>query len=118
MPTDARFGVANVRAAVKRRVVETSLRETASEVGMSFSGLRSFLDGRTPQPRTRKKLVAWYVQSRERTASRALRHDVNAAIELLAGVVNSTRDPGAQRVRLKDIVSRLHAAAGVPPERT
>jgi len=30
---------------------ETSLREVADEVGMSWSGLRSFIDGGSPQRR-------------------------------------------------------------------
>lgn len=58
--TGLRPAIAGLRDAIRRRVEETSLRAVADEVGMSFSGLRSFLEGRSPQRRTREMLMRWY----------------------------------------------------------
>jgi hypothetical protein len=41
----------------------SSLRAAALEIGVSFSGLRSFLLGGTPYVRTQRLLTAWYVRT-------------------------------------------------------
>ena len=38
------------------------LRTVAAEIGMSFSGLRTFLKGKGSLQPNQKKLVAWYVR--------------------------------------------------------
>jgi transcriptional regulator with XRE-family HTH domain len=49
-----------LRDAVRLRVEGSTLRAVAAEVGLSFSGLRSFLAGTKPHPRTLEKLQAWF----------------------------------------------------------
>jgi hypothetical protein len=49
-----------LRDAVRLRVEGSTLRAVAAEVGLSFSGLRSFLAGTKPHPRTLEKLHAWF----------------------------------------------------------
>ena len=58
--TEARLTMAVVRAAVAKAVVETSLRELADQVDMSWNGLNAFIKGGSPQKSTRLKLVRWY----------------------------------------------------------
>lgn len=49
-----------LREAALRRVEETSLREAAAEMGLSWSGLRTFLKGTDPYSPTVQKLREWY----------------------------------------------------------
>jgi hypothetical protein len=49
-----------LREAALRRVEETSLREAAAEIGLSWSGLRTFLRGTDPYSPTIQKLREWY----------------------------------------------------------
>jgi hypothetical protein len=46
-----------LRAMAQRFASATSVRHVAGLVGMSPEGLRSFLEGSTPAPRTRRRLV-------------------------------------------------------------
>jgi hypothetical protein len=106
--TSSRFGIASVREAVRKRVAETSLRDTADEIGMSFSGLRSFVRGATPHAATRAKLVSWY--SGGRSSGAAGKADVAAAISLLAGYVSSAATASVKRRRLEEIVRQIGAS--------
>jgi hypothetical protein len=102
--TAQRFGLETVREALRRRVEETTLRDVADEIPMSFSGLRSFLKGGTPQPATRAKLVAWYASRRGKRLSKA---DVDAAIDLLSEFISEAGAGPARARRLRQIVERL-----------
>jgi hypothetical protein len=96
-----------VREGVRKRVDETSLRDVADEIGMSWSGLKSFLDGRRPQRRTIGKLVAWYY-SRSKRSSSASPEDVEAAIAVVRGFVREPSKPTTvQERRLREIIDRL-----------
>jgi hypothetical protein len=105
--TDSRFGLDTVRKAVRRSVDRTSLRQVADEIPMSFSGLRSFLEGGTPQPATRGKLVAWYSRSRGKRSPGVQREDVNAAIELLRAYVAEDERPQIRARRRREITDLL-----------
>lgn len=106
------YGVAAIREAVRKRVEASSLRAVAEEVGMSFSGLRSFLNGGKPQARSLKKLQA-YVQKMGRD-SEASADDIDpsekeAAKRLLARYVSVPRKSlHESRVReiLRDVIGR------------
>ena|SRR5256885_3702074 len=104
--TGTRFGLDSVREAVRRQVAETSLRELAEAVGMSFSGLRSFLRGGQPQPGTRAKLLAWYV-SPSVGRPRISKRDVAAAVDLLRAYLAESRGPGVRARRLSELVKQL-----------
>lgn len=105
--TGPRPALAGVRDALRKRVDETSLRAVADEVGMSFSGLRSFLEGGTPQRRTLEKLFRWYyLRSTRQTA--AAREDVEAAIALVLGYLHDESKPRSVRERrLREVIERL-----------
>jgi hypothetical protein len=49
-----------LRAAALRRVEETNLRQAAAEIGLSWSGLRTFLRGTDPYSPTVQKLRVWF----------------------------------------------------------
>ena len=51
-----------LRNALRQRVAETSLRATATEVGLSWKGIGNIINGTDPQPRTIRKLTDWYVR--------------------------------------------------------
>jgi transcriptional regulator with XRE-family HTH domain len=63
--TERAVPVAVLRDAVRLRVEGSSLRQVADEAGLSFSGLRSFLEGSKPQPRTLQKLQEWFGRQSE-----------------------------------------------------
>jgi hypothetical protein len=54
--------VATLREAVREAVARASLRAVADDVGMSSSGLHSFLNGGQPYTRTIRLLTAWFVR--------------------------------------------------------
>lgn len=60
--------VEQLRDAVRARVAATEIRYVAHEIGMSPPGVKRFIDGAEPSPKTREKLVAWWS---ERPESRA-----------------------------------------------
>lgn len=84
-----------LREAVQRRVNESSLREVADEIGMSFSALGSFLRGETsPNRRTLALLIDWYYDQ-VRGLSTIPREDVNFAIALLRTYIGESKKPKA-----------------------
>lgn len=54
-----------LRDAVRLRVDGSSLRQVADETGLSFSGLRSFMSGTKPHPKTVQKLRTWFERQSE-----------------------------------------------------
>lgn len=61
MPTpEVAVPVEVLREAARARAEELGLRDAAAEIGLSFSGLRTFLGGTTPHPRTIQKLWIWH----------------------------------------------------------
>jgi hypothetical protein len=103
----AGFGIARVREAVRRRAEDTSLRDVANDVGMSFSGLRSFIRGGAPHPATRRKLLAWYRDLRSQASRSAPREDFEAAVALIVRYVEAVEEPSRRRARLKALLRTL-----------
>ena len=59
-PGDFGVPVDVLRAAAQRRADETNLRTAAAEIGLSYSGLRTFLKGTGPYTPTVEKLRTWF----------------------------------------------------------
>lgn len=120
MPRMKRGGIPALREAVRGRVSETSLRYVADDIGMSFSGLRSFLAGTDPHPATVKKLTAWMIRSRAsappqaRNSRRPNRAEFDAAVEYLGAELLSVTNQAARQRRLREIVSRIAEAGEMP----
>ncbi|MET0400079.1 MAG: hypothetical protein ABW277_25035 [Longimicrobiaceae bacterium] len=109
-PVDPVVPVDVLREAAQRRVDDTSLRIAAGEIGVSYSGLRTFLKGTDPYAPTLAKLRAWYAQTvegRAMTPERAramlaalvesmpLERREEAVRELVTRLVESYRKSGA-----------------------
>lgn len=105
--TGTRFGLETVREELRRSVGETSLRQVADEIPMSFSGLRSFLHGGNPQPATRDKLVSWYLRARVKRSGHLPAVDIDAAVSLLAEYIADDERASVRTRRLNDVIGRL-----------
>jgi hypothetical protein len=86
MTGEPRRTLSTLRDAVRGRVEATSLRVVADEIGMSFSGLRTFLQGARPNEATRSKVVAWYVSSQQGSKG-SITGDTDVATALVAAFV-------------------------------
>ncbi len=113
MPALKRFGVPNFRELAKLRVSQSSLRAVADDIGMSFSGLRSFLDGTAPHEDTVQKLTAWYLRVRDagppskRKSDRPERAEVDAAIARLERYIIAAPTERERAERVRDVSARL-----------
>lgn len=82
---------------------------------MSRSGLHVLLGGSKPQPRTREKLVAWYVEKHPGSASGRTEispRDVDAALRLLVHYARQDGRAAIRARRVREIVQRLEAETG------
>lgn len=91
--------IAWLRQVASAAVAASSLRAVAEDIGMSWSGLRSFLDGTQPQAETIAKLVAWSRLRGDRT-DRVTQADMQAAAALLAEFIEGARSPEGRDRRL------------------
>ena len=73
--------LAVLREALATAVGETSLRVVADQVGMTHSGLRTFLKSRRPHPGSIEKAVRWYASRAKRSV--LSREDVETAKAVL-----------------------------------
>lgn len=102
--TGAGQGVASLRAKARSAVESSSLRAVAEEIGMSWSGLRSFLEGTTPHPSTIAKLVDWSGRGLAASPSRA---DVMSSLELVADYLEGVGSHEGKRQRLASVLTAL-----------
>lgn len=112
IPGDPAVPVDVLRDAAQRRVDETSLRIAAGEIGVSYSGLRTFLKGTEPYAPTLAKLRAWYAQTVEGRAMTPER-----ARAMLAALVEPL-PPERREEAVRELVARLvesYRAAGAVP---
>lgn len=107
MTGPSRLTIAVLREAVRKRVDATSLREIADEIGMSWSGLKSFRDGGAPQRQTLQKLVRWY-NSQSTKSSSPSREDFETAIAVLVSYLRDESKPRTVRERQRqELFDRL-----------
>lgn len=113
MPELKTFGVDRLREFTRKRVEASTLRNVASEIGMSFSGLRTFLDGTAPHPRTVQKLTTWYslvrnsAPTKEKRPPRMNRAEVDAAISRLASFLLEEASDERRVERFNETVARI-----------
>lgn len=119
MPRVTSYRVNAVRDVVRKRVEATSLREIADEIGMSFSGLRTFLGGTRPQPATWQKLEKYIAATGTSAFRRQLetipRAEVEAALELLERYISAEGRESLQSRRVREVTKRLFDKE-YPPE--
>lgn len=102
-----------IRVAADEAVRADSLRSVARAVGMSPTGLRNFLDGRSPYSATLRKLTAWYVRyelSREVFSAEVAQAGVSV---LLEAIPEAQLAPATER--LLDFLGSLHQDSRVRP---
>ncbi len=114
MPSKPAFDLAAIRKLVRKRVDETSLRATADDIGVSKSGLDSFLKGRAPYSRSRTKLNVWYLRERN-TPGAVTSAEVDAAIAVLERYMDSANADSARRRRVREVTDRLFKAGEPRP---
>lgn len=84
MPVRRETGALEIlRGAVAQKVEATSLRSVADAIGMSPTGVYMFIQHGTPQSRTYRKLLAWYVLERRAANQEIDTAAVQASLEML-----------------------------------
>lgn len=105
--TGPRIGLGSLRESVRQAVAVSSLRTVADDIGMSFSGLRSFLGGRRPQRGTLEKLSRWFMRERGGREQRETLADVEAAAALLRAYIAEAKRPESREKRRRQVSAWL-----------
>jgi hypothetical protein len=112
-PPDSGAPLRALRDAAQAQVDATSLRQAASDIGMSPTGLRGFLDGAEPYLKTERKLRAWFTRRRRQGSPETVTHDVaQAAVTVLLEHLPARGRPQVIG-ELLDVLERSSHAAGV-----
>lgn len=114
MPGKVRFAINGVRDLARERVEATSLRAVANDIGMSNSGLYSFLQGGEPYSAVRRKLVAWFMRMRYPDSRPIPPAEVEAATSLLAAYIRQTA-PASRERRFMQISEHIAAEGEINP---
>lgn len=91
--------LAEIMDALARRVAETSLRSTATELKMSPTGLKDLLEGAAPYLRTKRKLIVWYAAHLQKSSE--VDQVQEAALNILLVKVPTSRQPEAREAVLR-----------------
>ncbi|MHB1210588.1 MAG: hypothetical protein ACYC1I_12925 [Acidimicrobiales bacterium] len=119
MPSEPGLSLATIRVAAKKHADATSLRSAAADIGLSFTGFRAFLAGGKPHPRTRARLVSWYVEHRKssRRSTRGItRDDAELGICLLGLYLRQDGREDARDRKLIDLARRIAKDGDVSPD--
>lgn len=101
-----------LRHYVVRESERRTLRAVAAEIGMSHSGLFSFLQGGEPRPATLKKLQQWYMRHRADIES-AHAASAKVALDVLLEGVAEDRQQGV-RAQILSAVRAAYEQSGLP----
>lgn len=118
MPSEPELSLATLRAAAKKHAHATSLRSAAADIGLSFTGFRAFLAGGKPHPKTRARLVSWYVEhhkSPRRSAQTITRDDAELGVCLLGLYIKQDGREDARDRRLIDLARRIAKDGEISP---
>ena len=108
---DRRDEIEFLRAALKRRVEQTSVRQAAIEAGMSHGGVHNFVTtNEVPYGKTLARLRAWYLehwaQGTEGLTLEAARYLIS---EMLGAIPRTDRpEAGAQFLDALEVIHRRH----------
>jgi hypothetical protein len=104
-----------LRAAVRRRVEQTSIRQTALEVGVSHGGIHNLVNRReVPYGKTLAKLRAWYLQQWAEGREGLSTHVARYLLEQMLGAI-AREYRLAAGFELLDALEALHRKHDVPP---
>lgn len=107
--------VETLRAAVRAYAEDVGYRTAADAVGMSLSGLHSFIGGTTPHERTVRKLLAWYVATAEERGEALTEAWVRTVLDLMVRHLPEEKREEAMRGMLADLRKRTEAAKAPVP---
>ena len=116
MPSEPGLSLAAVRKAAKAHADATSLRTAAADIGLSFTGFRAFLAGSKPHPKTRARLVSWFVEHRKprgRSKPKITRDDAELGVCLLALYVQQDSIDEVRDRRWVELAKRVAKQGGV-----
>ena len=106
-----------LREAAHRRVLETSLRAAAKEIGLSLSGLDHFLNDeeKAENARLRAQVKTLIAESERYAVERARLREQNKGLQTLGDALNRVR---AERDRLREalLLIRSHARRALKEE--
>jgi hypothetical protein len=103
-----------LREALRVQVETATLRGTATLVGLSPNGLRNFLAGASPHPRTLQRLTTWYLRKKFKEGADAASELAKAALEILTSGMTENQRPGLQS-DLLDAIRRHYEKVGAAP---
>ena len=106
MAAERKVSLDRLRAAAQTAVDASSIRSVAAQMGLSFTALRWFLRGGTPQAASQKRLYEWFVAGPKPTTS-PIKAEVSAAIDLLASFLAAPATASVSRSRMKQVASGL-----------
>jgi hypothetical protein len=115
MPENVRFDIDRIREFARECVEKMTLRDVAAAIGMSHSGLFSFLQGGTPYSRTRRQLAAWYVRASHESGPAIKPEELEAAITLIEEYIHSATSEEQAKYRARAIATRV---LGSPKKRS
>jgi hypothetical protein len=112
---DRRDEIEFLRTALRRRVEQTSVRQAATEAGMSHGGVHNFITGtELPYGKTLARLRTWYLehwaQGTEGLSLEAARYLV---AEMLGAIPRTER--AAAGAELLDAIEAIHRRYEMPP---
>jgi hypothetical protein len=110
MPGERGLTIDAIRATVARLAKQRkSVRSVAGEIGLSYTGLRWFLDGGKPQRESRRRLMAWYANLGKDARTRPASEELAIATQLLANRVRSATTPALKRKRARELIRAILA---------
>jgi hypothetical protein len=115
MPGKPRFDTTALRRLVRQRVDQSSLRAVADEIGVSKSGLDSFLRGREPYSKTRLKFTAWYMRQKHPDGGAISRAEIDAAMALIERYLDAVGTDSVREKRVREVADRLFRSEVVDP---
>ena len=107
LPLPEAVPIDHLRQALRLRIAETSFRIATREVGMSASGLHTFLAGTSPHYSTVRKVTAWYVREAHRTGDPTSLEALRAAM----GILTQHLPASVQPVVVQEIVEIIRVAS-------
>lgn len=99
-----------LRTAARAHADAVTLARAAAEIGMTVSGLHSFLGGTNPHRGTLRKLTAWYLARAQAEPDRITSETITAALAVLVSPLPTRLQADARAALLTTLEERFSAA--------
>jgi hypothetical protein len=112
---DRRDEIEFLRAALRRRVEQTSVRQAATEAGMSHGGVNNFVtSSELPYGKTLARLRAWYLEHWAQGGEGLSLEAARYLIAEMLGAISRENRPGAG-IELLAAIEAIHRRHDMPP---